>query len=405
MYRTVTRCRVCKSSELEKYLDLGNTPLVNKLPMSSSERIERYPLEVLFCKECALSQLSIVVSPEVLYASNYPYYSSVSKTFREHCHQMALDLEAMLPMIQHPYGNKFPTVSDIASNDGCLLEEFRKEGFVVSGFEPCKELAAVSTSKLIGTVNDFFTEECAKNYSSSRHFVTATNVFAHVDDVQDFLRGIPYLLDKSGVLVIEVPYLVDMIQKNEFDTIYHEHLSYFLLKPLVRLFRDAGIPIFKVDKLSIHGGSIRIYASQTPYEKHESVDRMLNDESAYHHISAYYDFRRQVRIVVDNLDELLESLHKQGKRVLGYGASAKGVNLMNYCKLTTNDVQAIVDETLTKQGHYIPGCNIPIVSFAEFGNKPDYIVLFAWNFAAELMEKTKHLGAKYIIPIPNVEIV
>jgi len=403
-YRLVTRCRICKSSELEKYLDLGKTPLVNKLPKSTSEHLERYPLEVLFCKECALSQLSVVVNPEVLYASNYPYYSSVSNTFREHCNKLAITLKDMLPMIKHPYGNEHVTVTDIASNDGCLLEEFRKEGFVVSGFEPCKELADVARMKLIGVVNDFFTEESAKRYLSSRHFVTATNVFAHVDDVQDFLRGIPHMLDKNGVLVIEVPYLVDMIQKNEFDTIYHEHLSYFLLKPLVRLFRDCGIPIFKVEKLDIHGGSIRIYASQTSYEKHESVDKMLKEESGYHHISAYYDFRRQVRIVIDNLTELLESLNNQNKKVVGYGASAKGVNLMNYCNLTTHDLHAVIDETPAKQGCYIPSCNIPIVPFEEFG-KPDYILLLAWNFSKELMEKTKHLGAKYIIPIPKVEIV
>src|SRR3990167_3094245 len=264
-FKIVTHCRICGSGNLRQYLDLGNSPLANALLSSSSASFKRYPLVVLFCEECSLSQLSIVINPNILYR-DYPYHSSVSKTFQDHCLEMAKTLKKMT-LIEDPH------MVDIASNDGCLLEQFKKSGFSVIGVEPSKNLAREANQKGLFTINDFWSEE-SSNAVIDADVITALNVFAHVDDLKSFLKGVTKSLHKSGVLVIEVPYLYNLLSKNQFDTIYHEHLSYFLLKPLVTLFNSSGLTLFRVEEYDIHGGSIRVYASKDrPVEK--SVDKML----------------------------------------------------------------------------------------------------------------------------------
>ena len=396
-YRVVKKCRICKSSRLKKYLDLGSQPVPNKLENPA----KCYPLQVLYCQDCSLSQLSIVVKPEIMYM-DYPYHSSVSKTFQKHCYELAIKLKKFKTK------NNPPSCMDIASNDGCLMEQFRKVGFIVRGYEPCKELARIANDKMLLTINRFFSLESSKDTRcwSGEDFITATNVFAHVDDIHDFLEACKIQMEanRRGIVVVEVPYLQNLIHGNQFDTIYHEHLSYFLLKPLVRLFKECGVPIFKVERIPIHGGSIRIYASMHNYKVSDSIRNMLEDEriKGFYRFDTYKKFKDKVENVKKCFKFLLEHSSLMGHSVAGYGASAKGISLLNYCGINQHELRYIVDDTIAKQGKFTPGSEIPILS--KFF-KPDYIVLLAWNFADELMEKTKHLGAKYVIPIPNVRVI
>lgn len=400
-YKKVAECRVCGSKKLTKYLDLGEVPLANNL--ESPEK--KYPIEMLLCEECSLSQLSIVVKPEILYAS-YPYHSSVSQTFKKHCRSMALAVKEILlkksDLLNH-------MAVDIASNDGCLLQEFKEEGFYVMGVEPCKELAKEAEIKGISTVDDFWNEDTFKRVPAC-DVITATNVFAHVDDVKGFMELAKNKLRaySKGIIVVEVPYMANLLNYVQFDTIYHEHLSYFLFKPLHRLFKDMGCPIFRVDQVPVHGGSLRIYASPYDYEIEGSVNEMLLSEanSGFYDVQTYGEFAENIEFIREDLPFLLFSLSEEGKKVMGYGASAKGISLLNYCEVDYTSIHSIVDETPAKQGKLTPMSNIPIFSFDAFEReKPDYILLLAWNFAEELIKKTKHLGAKYIVPIPQVVII
>lgn len=402
-YKFVTECRICGSSNLRKYLDLGNQPLANNLVEGLSAK--KYPLQVLFCEKCSLSQLSIVVSPKILY-KDYPYRSSISQTFKEHCKDMALIIKGLF---KDAPGN--PLVVDIASNDGCLLEQFRTQGYYTMGVEPCKELAKEAAKKDINTINEFFSEKLVSRIPAC-DVITATNVLAHIDDIKGFIKACKKLLRafSKGILVIEVPYIYNLISNNQFDTIYHEHLSYFSFKPLKELFSSLGIPIFRVEQYPIHGGSLRIYASQYDRDEESSVRNLLDFEkkNKVHDFRTYKSYAKKVEYLREHFVNLLEDLKSKNKKVMGYGASAKGISLLNYCGLDDSHMSAIVDDTIQKQGKRTPGSGIPIVNRDNFDtNKPDYIALLSWNFSNELKANTrshKARGGKYIIPIPQVRI-
>jgi len=393
----VTMCRACKSPNLFPYLYLGEVPPANNL-----ESKKKFPIQVLVCEDCYLSQLSVVVEPKYLY-SNYPYHSSISNTFKLHCRELAMKLQG-LKMAPNPL------IVDIASNDGCFMEQARSIGFNrFLGIEPSENLASECIRKGFPCANKFWSEDTARFYrdksAQGASFIVAQNVLAHVDDLHDFLNGVKYFLEDDGVFVAEFPYMMDLVKGNQFDTIYHEHLSYFLLNPLNNLFASVGLPIFKVERTPIHGGSIRIYASKNYYEREDSIMEMLSDEESegFYHLSTYVDFATRVFEMGSRLIQVLENL--KSSKIMGYGASAKGISLINYFGLGRY-IKSIVDDTPDKQGKMTPGEAIPIVDFSHFEKeKPDYIILLAWNFASELMAKTKHLNAYYIIPIPKAEIV
>jgi len=413
-FRKVEYCRICKSSNILSYLYLGSVPLANSLSDSQSHQ-KTYPIEVLLCQDCYLSQLNIVVDPKIMY-SDYAYHSSISETFKKHCYDLAIKLKTEF----HP--SEYPLVMDIASNDGCLLTQFKKAGFQrFLGFEPAKNLASepygwqkgeLPTSLGIPVHNDFFCEKSASRCMAAGRadFIIAQNVLAHVDDLDDFLRGIKLCTydDVKAVFIAEFPYMGDLIANTQLDTIYHEHLSYFLLKPLVHLFNTHNLPIFRVERLPIHGGSIRIYASKNHYPVESSVTELLESEQAngLYNPSTYVDFSVNTYAIGEDLLQWLEDIYDEGKKIMGYGASAKGISLLNYFGIGNDRIHSIVDETPYKQGKLTPGSQIPIVDFSHFEKeKPDYILLLAWNFAPELIAKTKHLGAKYLVPIPEVKLL
>jgi hypothetical protein len=293
-----------------------------------------------------------------------------------------------------------------------LLKEFKEEGFIPRGIEPCKRLSDKTNAIMIPTRNGFWTESLSRSARSwsGEDIITATNVFAHVDDLRDFLRAINYQFEcnRKGIFIIEVPYFLNLLKNNEFDTVYHEHLSYFLLRPIISILAAHGLRVFKVDSINIHGGSIRIYSSQHDYPMDESVYAFVSEEAKLptDDYQAYKDVQANSIIVKEFLKPTLQHIKDSGKKVFAYGASAKGCTLLNYCEITSALLPKVVDETVGKIGKYMPGCNIPIVSFSHFEtDRPDYILLTAWNFKDEMMKKTRHLGAKYILPIPKVEII
>ena len=408
VYIRMEKCRICNSKNLVKYLDLGRTPLANSLiePGDKNNKEINYPLEVLYCEDCYLSQLSIVVNPEILF-SRYIYRSSISKTFQAHCTEMVEKIiERMEP-------NECGLVVDIASNDGCLLQKFRNSGFKTLGIEPAKNLTDIANSKGIETICSFWNRKTAnkilKKHGGAR-IITATNVLAHVDNLNEFLIAVKILLEKNGLFVVEVPYLYDLLTKNEFDTIYHEHLSYFLIKPLKKLYEKFGLSIISIKKYPIHGGSLRIYASKDRLNADKSIRNFIdleNKENLYDG-KTYKNFNKRVKKVKKDLLELLKELKNKNKKIAAYGASAKGNTLLNYCSIDEKLISFIIDDTPEKQNNFAPGSRIKIVdaSYLE-KEKPDYLLLLAWNFTKEIKQKTKKVykrKIKYIIPIPTVRV-
>lgn len=427
-YKKVTSCRVCENKKLRKYLDLGNVPPVNGIVSNPLKKVKKYPLQLLFCDYCGLSQLSIVVSPKVLYR-NYPYRSSISETFRLHCKKMVQDL---LPLIvraertvnqtlltEEQFDKKwFPKIIDIGANDGTLLREFRATGrdMALSAIDPCsKDDGKTPSERQYTVIPEFWSEKLAHKLNESQYFrplwkssiITAQNVVAHVDDIYDFMGGFKYLLDAKGVVVIEVPYLVNLIEKNQFDTVYHEHLSYFLVKPMrIALFRS-GLRLFRVEEHPIHGGSLRLYACIDSRPVEASVWRTegVEERKGFYDFKTYKNYAKKVAGIRRHFRYAIRILNKLGKKVIGYGASAKGAIFLNYCGMTKNDIPAIVDDTPEKQGKFQPGTGIPIVRNEMDKDRPDYILVLAWNFLSEMIEKTKKYGADYLVGIPEVKAI
>ena len=395
-YETITECRICQGNDLKEYLDLGWVPLSNGLLASENELCKSYPLKVLFCQTCFTSQLSITVDPEILY-SDYPYRSSVSNTFREHCSEMAASIK---PMLKDNYS---PSMIDIGSNDGCLLEEFKKNGYSVWGVEPCTQLANLSKEKEITTTNKFWSYRAAQKIPVA-DVVTVTNCFAHIDDLYHFMIAVTSRLSKpNGILVIEVPYLYDLLSQNRFDTIYHEHLFYFLLKPLQTFLYGFEMTLFRVERHPIHGGSIRIYAAY--YKNINTAEKSVTDMIEFEKTQGLYEFESYIKYaekfekMKHSFRELITGLKNEGFKIAGYGAAAKGINLLNYCGIDCRSISYIADDTKSKQGKTAPGCRISIVGPERFyTEKPDYILILPWNFENEMIGKVKHIEAKIILP-------
>lgn len=408
-YREVKECRVCKSKDLVSYLDLGNMPLVNRVIEEKEIPSEKkYPLNVLFCRDCNLSQLSMIVNPEILFR-NYVYRSSISDSFRKHCSNLAEELN-------NDILKKGELIVDIASNDGCLLMPFKERKNRVLGIDPAINLAEIANKSGIETLAEFWELGIAKkvlrDYGPAK-VITAFNVFAHVHDSHSFLEGVKTLLDDNGYFIIEVPHLYNLVEKTQFDTVYHEHLSYILVKPLNRLMKEHKMRIAKVKKFDMHGGSIRLYVEKQDKQDTSdgSTQRIVQEEEGVglYNIGAYIGVRREVNRLKNNLVTILKELKSCGKSISAFGASAKGNILLNYCGIKRDLVNYIFDDTPEKQNKLFPGVHIPIISRDKlYEIKPDYLMLLAWNFAEEMMGKTqdfKEKGGKYIIPVPELKII
>ncbi|MDD2777326.1 MAG: class I SAM-dependent methyltransferase [Methanocellales archaeon] len=405
--RRVT-CRVCGSKKLHKFLSLGPTPLANnflrKDQLDSPEAF--YPLDAYFCSNCYLVQLLDIVYPTVMF-KEYAYLTGASKPMRTHFAELTEDV------IQNFKLSKNSFVVDIGSNDGTLLQNFSKYGLSTIGIEPASNIAQLAEDKGIQTVNDFFDEECAvrvcKEYGPA-NVILATNVFAHVDDLENILRGVNHLLSNNGVFIIEVPYLLNLLNNMEFDTIYHEHLSYFAIYPLIYLFRKLGMVVVDVRQVPVHGGSIRVFVQRTG-EQSKNVAELLSmeQEAKLDSFQTYLKFGNEVFLLKEKLMRLLKMLKGEGAKITGYGATAKGSTLLNYCKIGTDILDYITDTTPFKQGLYTPGRHIPIFPEKKFHeDPPDYALLLAWNYADEILQKEseyRQKAGKFILPIPEPKVI
>ena len=406
-----TNCRICDSSRLVKYLDLGLMPLANNLAHTAQEAKsqDKFPLQVTMCEDCGLSQLSVVIDPEKMF-SNYAYRSSVNKPYVEHCRLMAKDLKR-----EYNLGTESFHV-DIAGNDGSLLNEFRAEiGLKVLNVDPASNLVAICEAQGIPAVADFWSLEVAQQIEKKHgraDLITATNVIAHLDGVKEFMVAAKGLLKKSGVLVIECPYLIDFIENMEYPTLYFEHISTMSVRPIAQLAKQKGLKIINVEKFPIHCGTIRITLAHDTsyYVPKPSVSDFTTKEilGGYDKKETYQSWEGKVKAQVHEFEMKLLELKKSGAKIAAFSASAKGNTLLNYAKMNTDIISYIMDETPEKVGKFSPGTGIPIVHKQHLlKDMPDYVIVLAWNFADVLIAKLREMGytGKFIVPIPSFKII
>jgi SAM-dependent methyltransferase len=403
------RCRSCGSSALTRVVSLGDLPLADGL--LSADRLDeseaRYPLDVALCSDCALVQLLHTVPREELFCADYPYYSSFSDSFVEHARR---SVEARIEARKLGPGN---LVVELASNDGYLLQHYRARGVPVLGIDPAEGPARAATDRGIPTIQSFFDRELALRLRAegrSADVIHANNVLAHVPDPNGFVAGMALLLRPGGEVVIEVPYVRDLIEGCEFDTIYHEHLCYFSVTALRALLARHGLRLGRVDPLPVHGGSLRAFATREGPEG-EAVGRWLDAEAraGRDRPPSLERVAERVEGIRTELRSLLGGLRAQGKRVAAYGAAAKGVILLNYTGIGRELVDFVVDRNVHKQGRFLPGVRIPIrPPEALLDERPDYTLLLPWNLRDEILaqqEPYRRAGGRFIVPIPRPEII
>lgn len=403
------QCRICGSKKLYMFLSLGNSPLANNLYDNSElARTQKYyPLEVCVCRDCYLVQLTHMVDPKTLF-SHYAYSTGRSIPMNDHFSGLAQTIAKDFKLDVNSL------VVDIGSNDGTLLSHFLKLNFKVLGIDPAANIAELARKKGIETVNSLFNTETAKalvdDFGQAK-VILATNVFAHVDNLDDFVGAIDCLLDKEGVFVIEVPYLLNFLKHTEFDTIYHEHLSYFSIHPLVQLFKKFKMQIVDIKELSVHGGSVRIFVQREESESSIAVGDFLlkEDKFGVKNISTYSDFSKKTANLKKKLQKILLDLKSDNKKIYGYGASAKSTTLLNYCNIDSKIIDCICDTTPFKQGKFAPGTGIPIVPDSVlFEEMPDYSLILAWNYKEHILRKEAEYlkrGGRFIVPIPEPKII
>ena len=408
----VKKCRICHSSKLYKFLDLGRQPIPNGFRKKEDlGKVEhKYELACFYCEKCGLVQLTVVVNPEIMFKS-YVYAASSTKTMMNNFSSLAYEACT---------GRKLGELSlaiDIGSNDGSLLTFFKSYDCKVVGIDPAENIAKVAELNGVPTeiayFNDVTANKVRKKYGQA-DVICATNVIAHTNDLYGVFKGVNTLLKKDGTFITEFPYLPDLVEKLEFDTIYHEHLSYFALKPWKYLVEKNGYEICDVRRLSILGGSIRLThrrknGQRNPAKK--TIEYLLNIENQkeLYDKKTYDTFAGKVYGLKKDFNELINSLKKDGKRIAGYGAAAKANVLTNFFGIGRDKIDFIVDGTPFKQGLFTPGMNIPVYAEGHLQKKmPDYAIIFAWNFVNEILEKQETYlarGGKFIIPLPEIKII
>jgi hypothetical protein len=410
-YRRRATCRACDGTQFRRVLELGPTPLANSFPRGAEEFATEpfYPLDVYYCETCSLVQLLDVIDAETLFR-DYIYLTGTSATIAEHNQQYAR------AVIEQLGAGARELVVEIASNDGSLLRCFKPYGVRTLGIEPAVNIAAMARADGIETINEFFNlrvaRELVRDHGPAKA-VLANNVLAHVDETRDFLAGMRELLAADGLAVIEVPYLRDLLDRLEYDTIYHEHLCYFSVTTLVQLCDAVGLAIRRIDRVPVHGGSLRLFAGDaTRAGDHAPSVRALAAEEAARGLTSprlYDDLAVKVGANRRALRALIEELVTAGCSVAAYGAPAKGNTLLNYCGIDARQIAFTVDRNPLKVGRYTPGTHIPVLPVpALLERRPDYVLVLAWNFADEIMaqqQEYRRRGGRFIIPIPQPRIV
>jgi 2-polyprenyl-3-methyl-5-hydroxy-6-metoxy-1,4-benzoquinol methylase len=403
-------CRICGWKTGKTFIDLGDTPLSNSyLKKNMIKNEKKFPLHALICTKCMLVQLEEFENPENIF-SEYAYFSSYSKTWLKHAEEYVNKMTKKFNL------NSDHLVIEIASNDGYLLQYFKKYKIPVLGIEPAKNVAKIAQKKKIPTITKFFGTKLAKELVKSGKqpdLLLGNNVLAHVPNLNDFVEGLKILLKHEGVITLEFPHILQLINKNQFDTIYHEHFSYFSLITLKKLFKMHKLKIFDVQELNTHGGSLRIFVKHKDNDfqkERKSVKKILEKEKMFglKKISTYTNFSQEINLIRKELLNFLYKAKKDKKTVVGYGAPAKGNTLLNFCEIDFKLIDYTVDISPHKQEMYLPGSHILIKNPNEiFKTKPDYVLILPWNLKKEIMDQMKDIrkwGGKFVIPIPEVKI-
>ena len=404
-------CRLCGYSKMTQFLDLGFTPPADQFLKKEqlSEPETNYPLVVVRCDHCMFVQLNYVVPPDILYQHDYPYESSVTKTGRKHFDTFA---ESVIKEF-----NVLPTdlAIDIGSNVGVLLNGFKQRGIRILGIDPAENIADIAKKNGIPTIVGFFqtgiAKKVLKKYNRAK-IITGSNVFAHIDNLVCFMEEVDKLLMPDGILIIEAPYLSNLIHNLEYDTIYHEHLSYLSITPLVPFFQKCSFEIFDVEQMEIHGGSNRLFVARSGEQKaRPSVEALLKaeDECKIHTLDTLNTFARDVANNRTELVSLLRDLKAQGKNIACVSAPAKGMTLLNYCQIGSDIIDFVTEKSELKIGSFTPGMHLEVKpDSALIDENIDYALLLAWNFKNEIMKNLpqfKSRGGKFIIPIPKPTII
>lgn len=405
------RCRFCGTRLEHAFANLGGSPLANSyLKEEDLNRMEPFfPLHVYVCEACRLVQLPECQSPEEIF-SDYAYFSSYSDSWLDHAkHYTEM-------MIERFGFDADSLVVEIASNDGYLLQYFKQKSVPVLGIEPAKNVAEAALKKEIPTISRFFGVETAGMLVADQKtadLLIGNNVLAHVPDLNDFIRGMKRVLNPTGIITMEFPHLMCLMAENQFDTIYHEHFSYFSFITVNRIFSEHGLTIFDVEEIPTHGGSLRIYACHRENAQQQVGDRvatLLRKESSagFDTLAHHLSFDSKIRAMKRDILDFLIQAKRQGRTIVGYGAPAKGNTLLNYCGIRTDFIDYTVDRSPHKQDHYLPGTRIPIHHPDKIKEtRPDYLVILPWNLKEEIMEQMAHIrswGGQFVTLIPSVQI-
>ena len=406
------KCRHCKTKLTLEFLNLGNTPpsnaYLNKNDLKKPELT--YPLRILTCTSCWLVQTEDYTDADLLFDKDYAYFSSTSKGWLDHAQNYC----KMITNRFNLSSNSF--VVEVASNDGYLLKNFVSQKIPCLGIEPTKSTADYSTKIGVRVIQEFFGSKVGNRMAENNEkadLVIGNNVYAHVPDINDFTDGIAALLKENGVVTLEFPHLLQLIQHNQFDTVYHEHFSYLSLNTVISIFKKSNLKVFDVEKLSTHGGSLRVYGCKhtAEHEVRETVKDILDLEnsSGLKDNSTYSAFQKLADDVKDNLIRFLLDAKSNGKSVAGYGAAAKGNTLLNYAGVRKDLIPFICDAAKSKIGKYMPASHIPILHPSALEtNRPDYIIILPWNIADEVILQNEHLaklGTKFVIAVPKLKII
>lgn len=408
---TDSRCRFCGENLQYTFVDLGMSPLCESYVGAEQLNMVEpfYPLHVYVCDNCFLVQLEEYVDPRNIF-TEYAYFSSYSNDWLKHA-------ENYVAMVSSRFGlNQTSLVVEVASNDGYLLQYCAARGIPALGIEPARNVAEVAIQKGVPTRIDFFGEKTAQLLAAegkSADLLLGNNVLAQVPDINDFVKGMKILLKPDGVITMEFPHLVRLMGDNQFDTIYHEHFSYFSFITVEKIFAAHGLTLFDVEELPTHGGSLRIFARHSENSSREVGFRVhelraREDAAGITRLDSYGDFAEKVKETKRKLLDFLISARRQGKSIAGYGAPGKGNTLLNYCGVRTDFLDYTVDRNPYKQGKFLPGTHIPIHAPDMIREtKPDYLLILPWNFKEEIMEQTSYLrewGGEFVVPIPEVKV-
>jgi SAM-dependent methyltransferase len=407
-----TTCRLCGSSEVAFLFSLAPTPPANALVSATHVGVQQevFPLDICWCENCTHVQLLDILDPKLLFA-NYVYVSGTSPSFVRHFEEYS---DLISRFVRLPRG---ALVVDVGSNDGTLLRAFKeRHGAAILGIEPAAKLAAGATAAGLETIADYFTSALAKKIAfehGKAALVTANNVFAHIDDLSGFADGVRALLAPDGVFVFEVSYLFDVVTKTLFDTIYHEHLSYHSVGPLISFFENHGLELIEAIRVPTHGGSLRglVQLHNGPRRRGSSITELLllEHEIGLKVASTYLKMSGRINSIREELNELLMKLRQRGNSIAGFGAPAKATTLMHHFGIGSELIDFIVDDSPLKQGKFTPGMHIQVLSARAIQNlKPDYLLILAWNFAAEIIAKHQAFrakGGRFIVPLPSVEVI